>query len=52
MLEDEEHLDRIRDLRGSTAVMASVCTGALVYAKSGLMGGRAATTKRQASHNS
>jgi transcriptional regulator GlxA family with amidase domain len=44
MLEDQEHLDRIRDLRGKVPLMASVCTGALVYAGAGLLSGRPATT--------
>ena len=44
MLNDQEHLDWIRDLRSTVPLMASVCTGALVYAKAGLLSGRPATT--------
>jgi transcriptional regulator GlxA family with amidase domain len=44
MLQDPEHLARIRDLRATTALMTSVCTGSLVYAAAGLLTGRRATT--------
>jgi transcriptional regulator GlxA family with amidase domain len=44
MLRDPEHLDRIRDLRATTPLMTSVCTGSLVYAAAGLLTGRRATT--------
>jgi transcriptional regulator GlxA family with amidase domain len=44
LLGDPEHLSWIRALRGSVPLMASVCTGSLVYAAAGLLSGRPATT--------
>lgn len=44
MLQDPGHLAWVRDLRGSVPLMASVCTGSLVYAAAGLLTGRRATT--------
>ncbi|MFB7474470.1 DJ-1/PfpI family protein [Kitasatospora sp. NPDC056184] len=44
LLADEEHLARVRELAASVPLMASVCTGALVYAKAGLLRGRPVTT--------
>lgn len=41
---DHEHLAWVRDRRRDTALMTSVCTGALVYAAAGLLAGRPATT--------
>ncbi len=41
---DDGFLQRMRDLAGSGTLMTSVCTGALVYAKAGLLDGRPATT--------
>ena len=41
---DENFLERVRTVAGSGALMTSVCTGALVYAKAGLLDGRPATT--------
>lgn len=41
---DDGFLQRMRDLAASGALMTSVCTGALVYAKAGLLDGRPATT--------
>ncbi|SRR5579883_1648776 len=43
-LDDGDHLDWVRDQRRRVPVMASVCTGALVYARAGLLAGRPATT--------
>ncbi len=44
LAEDPEHLAWVRELRASTVLMTSVCTGALVYAAAGLLAGRPATT--------
>lgn len=44
MLEDRDHLRWLRGLRASVPLMASVCTGSLVYAAAGLLTGRRATT--------
>jgi transcriptional regulator GlxA family with amidase domain len=44
LLRDPGHLNWIRALRGSVPLMASVCTGSLVYAAAGLLSGRPATT--------
>ena len=41
---DEGFLERMRGLAASGALMTSVCTGALVYARAGLLDGRPATT--------
>jgi transcriptional regulator GlxA family with amidase domain len=41
---DPEHLEWVRQLRTTTALMTSVCTGALVLAAAGLLAGRPATT--------
>ncbi|RMI14350.1 DJ-1/PfpI family protein [Cellulomonas triticagri] len=41
---DPEHLAWVRATRRTTALMTSVCTGALVYAAAGLLAGRPATT--------
>ena len=43
-LGDAEHLDWVRRQRSTVPIMASVCTGALVYAAAGLLSGRPATT--------
>ena len=44
LLADSEHLSWLRDMRATTPLMASVCTGALVFAAAGLIAGRPATT--------
>jgi transcriptional regulator GlxA family with amidase domain len=41
---DESFLERVRTLAGSGTLMTSVCTGALVYGKAGILEGRRATT--------
>jgi transcriptional regulator GlxA family with amidase domain len=41
---DDGFLARMRKLAADGTLMASVCTGALVYAKAGLLAGRPATT--------
>lgn len=44
LVKDSEHLAWVRQLRSTTALMTSVCTGSLVYAAAGLLSGRPATT--------
>ncbi len=44
LLMDSEHLEWLRRMRAATALMTSVCTGALVFAAGGLLAGRPATT--------
>ena len=44
LLRDPGHLDWVRAQQATTSVMASVCTGSLVYAAAGLLRGRPATT--------
>jgi transcriptional regulator GlxA family with amidase domain len=46
--EDGRLSERLRELRAGGAVMASVCTGALLLAKAGITDGRPATTHRAA----
>lgn len=41
---DGEHLAWVREMRTRVPLMASVCTGALVYAAAGLLAGRPAAT--------
>lgn len=45
---DQEHLKWVRDQRAAVPLMASVCTGALVYAAAGLLRHRPATTHWEA----
>jgi transcriptional regulator GlxA family with amidase domain len=44
MLHDPTHLDWVRAARQTIPLMASVCTGSLVYAAAGLLTSRRATT--------
>ena len=44
LLRDPEHLDWIRAQRDAVPLMASVCSGSLVYAAAGLLTSRPATT--------
>ena len=44
LLRDPAHLDWVRAQRATVPLMASVCTGSLVYAAAGLLSGRPATT--------
>jgi transcriptional regulator GlxA family with amidase domain len=44
LVEDDAHLDWVREQRSSASLMTSVCTGSLVYAAAGLLRGRPATT--------
>jgi transcriptional regulator GlxA family with amidase domain len=44
LMRDETHLDWVRAQRAVVPLMTSVCTGSLVYAAAGLLGGRPATT--------
>ena len=44
LMREEEHVAWVRTQRDHVPLMASVCTGALVYAAAGLLRGRPATT--------
>ncbi|WP_327682199.1 DJ-1/PfpI family protein [Kitasatospora sp. NBC_00458] len=44
LLEDADHLDWVRGLAATASLTTSVCTGALVLARLGLLRGRPATT--------
>jgi transcriptional regulator GlxA family with amidase domain len=44
LLADDEWLARVRGLRSTGALMTSVCNGAVVYGKAGLLAGRPAAT--------
>lgn len=44
LLDDEETLDWIREIAGTARLTTSVCTGALLLARAGLLAGRRATT--------
>ncbi|WP_405008507.1 DJ-1/PfpI family protein [Kitasatospora purpeofusca] len=46
LMEDDDHLAWVRKLSAEAALTTSVCTGALVLAKAGLLRGRAVTTHR------
>lgn len=46
LLDDRRHLGWLREQRGRVPLLASVCTGSLVYAAAGLLRGRPATTHR------
>jgi len=48
LLADPEHLAWLREVRATTPLVASVCTGALVLAAAGLLAGRPATTHHAA----
>jgi transcriptional regulator GlxA family with amidase domain len=43
-IDDEAELAWLRDQRAKVPLLASVCTGSLVFAKAGLLSGRPATT--------
>jgi len=45
---DPAHLAWIREMRATTPLMTSVCTGALVFAAAGLLAGRPAATHHAA----
>jgi transcriptional regulator GlxA family with amidase domain len=44
LVHDGDHLEWVRQQRRAVPLLASVCTGALVYAAAGLLTGRPATT--------
>jgi transcriptional regulator GlxA family with amidase domain len=44
LLRDPAHLDWVRAQRATAPLLASVCTGSLVYAAAGVLTGRLATT--------
>jgi transcriptional regulator GlxA family with amidase domain len=48
LLRDADHLAWVRTQRARVPLMASVCTGSLVYAAAGLLSGRRATTHWEA----
>ena len=47
LMRNRDHLAWIRRMRAEVPIMASVCTGSLVYAAAGLLVGRPATTHWQ-----
>ena len=47
LMRDRDHLAWVRSRRAEVPIMASVCTGSLVYAAAGLLVGRPATTHWQ-----
>jgi transcriptional regulator GlxA family with amidase domain len=44
LMRNPQHVSWVRDQAATVPLMTSVCTGALVYAAAGLLGGRPATT--------
>jgi transcriptional regulator GlxA family with amidase domain len=46
MLDDEAHLQWLREQRSRVPLMTSVCTGSVVFAAAGLLHGRPATSHR------
>lgn len=44
LLREPQHLAWVHEMRATTPLLTSVCTGALVYAAAGLLSGRPATT--------
>jgi len=48
LVADPDHLAWVRQVRAATPILASVCTGALVYAAAGLLAGRPAATHWEA----
>jgi transcriptional regulator GlxA family with amidase domain len=46
MIEDEAHLEWLREQRSRLPLMTSVCTGSIVFAAAGLLSGRPATSHR------
>jgi transcriptional regulator GlxA family with amidase domain len=48
LVADPRHLAWLREVRGTTPLIASVCTGALLLAAAGLLAGRPATTYHDA----
>jgi transcriptional regulator GlxA family with amidase domain len=47
MLEDEAHLDWVRQQKDQVELMTSVCTGSIVFAAAGLLRRRPATSNRK-----
>lgn len=47
LMRDDSHLEWVRSKRAEALILASVCTGSLVYASAGLLTGRPATTHWQ-----
>jgi transcriptional regulator GlxA family with amidase domain len=46
MLEDQAHLEWLREQKARVPLMTSVCTGSVVFAAAGLLSGRPATSHR------
>jgi len=47
MIENEAHLDWLREQKSQVELMTSVCTGSIVFAAAGLLRGRPATSNRK-----